>query len=239
LIDQINLIETRYFNDKPIIKLMNGHEIIHAVKQILAELPSHVKLVAAAKTRTMEEVNAAIEAGIRILGYNYLQEAEQMYTYVGRKARWHMIGHLQRNKVKKAVSLFDMIETVDSERLALAIDRHCAEINKTMPVLIEVNSGNEPAKAGVLPEDVPGLLRKIKNLANIEIQGLMTMGPIYADPEMIRPYFRKTKELFDMLAPDYNMHYLSMGMSDSYQIAIEEGANIVRIGTRLFGARSY
>ncbi len=211
------------------------------IAEILSLLPNGVKLVAAAKTRSLEEVEEAVEAGITILGYNYLQEAEEIYQGIGNKVQWHMIGHLQRNKAKKAVQLFDMIETVDSVRLAETINRFCEEANKIMPILIEVNSGRESNKNGVFPEKVDELVQQISTLKSISVQGLMTMGPYSGDPEETRPYFKATKEAFDRLSqtniPNVEMKYLSMGMSNSYQVAIEEGANMVRIGTLLFGDR--
>ena len=211
------------------------------VKQILSSLPRGVQLVAAAKTRTLEEVEEAVEAGIAILGYNYVQEAEEISRGIGDKVKYHMIGHLQRNKAKKAVELFDMIETIDSPRLAEAVNRYCGEADKIMPILIEVNSGREANKSGVFPEDVESLVHHISQLPFLKIQGLMTMGPFSGDPEDSRPYFKTTKETFDRLnrasIPNVEMKYLSMGMSNSYLVAIEEGANIVRIGTLLFGER--
>ena len=198
-------------------------------------------LVAASKTRTPEEVQAAIRAGIKVIGYNYLQEAEKIYQVISNQVKWHMIGHLQRNKVKKAVKLFDMIETIDSVQLAKMVDKQCALENKIMSVLIEINSGKESNKTGVLPEDVDELILKINDLLNLRVQGLMTMGPRFGNPEDARPYFKATKKVFDRLKkldiPDVEMKYLSMGMSNSYKIAIEEGTNIIRIGTRLFGER--
>jgi len=217
--------------------------IKQSVKQILSELPSGVELVAAAKGRPAEEVLEAIEAGIKIIGENYVQEAERVYQVIGNKAKWHFIGHLQKNKVKKAVNLFDMIETVDSVDLAREIDNRCAQIAKIMPVLIEVNSGWEEQKSGVLPEDAEPLVREISHLQNIEVMGLMTMGPRFGNPEDFRPYFTETKRIFDRIRsldlPNVEMKYLSMGMTNSYKVAIEEGANIVRIGTRIFGERDY
>lgn len=222
--------------------------IAERVKTILTSLPSHVLMVAAAKTRTPEEVQAALEAGVAAVGHNYVQEAETMRraltewaSQITRPARWHLIGHLQRNKAKRAVAIFDMIETIDSMRIAAAVDRHCAVITKTMSVLIEINSGRESSKTGVLPDEVEALARQIAGLPNVRIQGLMTMGPRFGEPEDARPYFRLTKGLFDGMAsanlPNVEMRYLSMGMSNSYQVAIEEGANVVRIGARLFGER--
>lgn len=211
------------------------------VARISNTLPPGVLLVAAGKTRTPEEILQALDAGITIVGENYVQEAENAHSVIGERARWHLIGHLQRNKVKKAVTIFDMIETVDSVRLARKIDEECAKLGCIMPVLIEVNSGREPQKAGVLPEDVGTLAGELAGLEHLKVEGLMTMGPRFGDPENARPYFKQTKKLFDELGSHRSsrieMKYLSMGMSNSYLIAIEEGANIVRIGTKLFGER--
>ena len=220
---------------------MTGIKTEDSVVKIINSLPAGVLLVAAAKTRTPAEVAAVIDRGIKIIGYNYVQEAEQMYQIIGNTVQWHMIGHLQRNKVKKAVKLFDLIETIDSWRLAESVDQHCADEGKIMPVLVEINSGKESNKTGVLPENVYEFVRKISELSNLRVQGMMTMGPRFGNPEDSRPYFKATKSAFDRLSqagiPNVEMRYLSMGMSNSYQIAIEEGANIVRIGTILFGGR--
>ncbi len=211
------------------------------VRRILAELPEGVQLVAAAKTRTPEEIRQAVEAGLEIIGENYVQEAEQAFQVIGNRVQWHMIGHLQRNKVKKAVRIFDMIETVDSMKLAREIDKSCRKIRKTMPVLIEINSGEETQKAGVMPGDAPGLIKEMSALENIRIVGLMTMGPFTGDPDDARPYFVKTKEIFEelkqMKLPRVEIKHLSMGMSNSYRVALEEGATMVRIGTNIFGQR--
>lgn len=213
------------------------------VRQVLKELPREVQLVAAAKTRQPAEILEAVEAGIKMVGENYVQEGEGAYRVVGSRVKWHFIGHLQRNKVKKAVRLFDMIETVDSLELAQEIDRRCAQIGKIMPVLIEVNSGREAQKAGASPENVESLAREISSLANIKLVGLMTMGPRFGNPENSRPCFQETKRIFERIKrlnlPDVEMKYLSMGMTNSYKIAIGEGANIVRLGSRIFGERHY
>jgi len=212
------------------------------VKLILSELPEGVELVAAAKTRRPGEILEAIESGVDIIGENYLQEMESAYRVIGRKAKWHFIGSLQKNKVGKAVRLFDMIETVDSLEIAGEIDKRCAQIGKAMPVLIEINSGRESQKTGVFPEDVDEMVKEILSYQNMKVAGLMTMGPMWGDPEDSRPYFRETKRLFDRIKslslPGVEMRYLSMGMTNSYRVAIEEGANIVRIGTKVFGERS-
>jgi pyridoxal phosphate enzyme (YggS family) len=211
------------------------------VQEILKELPHGVQLVGAAKTRSPEEIQEAIEAGLEIVGENYVQEAERAFEVIGNRAKWHMIGHLQSNKANKAVRIFDMIETVDSIKLARAIDKACRNIGKIMPILIEINSGEETQKAGVMPNEAVSLIKEIVSLGNIRIMGLMTMGPLAGNPEEARPYFQKTKALFDeiqtMGMADVEMTYLSMGMSNSYRVALEEGTNMVRIGTRLFGAR--
>lgn len=211
------------------------------VSKILEELPEGVSLVGAAKTRTPQEILKAVEAGLEIIGENYVQEAERAFQVVGGKVKWHMIGHLQSNKAKNAVRVFDLIETVDSIKLARAIDRACGKIDKVMPILMEINSGEESQKAGVMPEDAISLARDMSELNNIKLMGLMTMGPFAGDPEDSRPYFQKTKKLFkeikEMGLPGVEMKYLSMGMSNSYKVALEEGANVVRIGTKLFGER--
>ena len=211
------------------------------VSQILSELPDGIQLVAAAKTRKPEEILEAVEAGVKIIGENYVQEAERAYEVVGSKAKWHFIGHLQKNKVKKAVKIFDMIETVDSVELAKEIDKRCAQIGKIMPVLLEVNIGREEQKSGVFPENTKQLAKEISALPNISVMGLMTMGPLSGNPEDSRPYFVEMKKLFEKMKnlnlPNIEMKYLSMGMTNSYKIAPEEGANIVRIGTKIFGER--
>ena len=212
------------------------------VKKILSEIPEGVEVVAAAKTRNAEEILEAIEAGITKIGENYVQEAAAVHEKVGNKAQWHFIGHLQSNKVVQVVPICDMIETVDSVKLARKIDKYARLISKIMPILIEVNSGRESQKNGVMPEDVEQLIREIEQLPNIKVMGLMTMGPFTGDPEDARPYFVETKRIFEHIKalniPHIDMKYLSMGMSNSYEIAIEEGANIIRIGTKLFGPRA-
>jgi len=211
------------------------------VKHLLKEIPANVILVAAAKTRTPEEILEAVDAGIEIVGENYVQEAERAFSSIGRKAKWHFVGHLQRNKARKAVKIFDLIETVDSVNTAKEIDKRCSAINKIMPVLCEVNIGKEKTKSGVAPEETENLIRDISSLKYVKVMGLMTMGPRFGNPEDARPYFKKTREIFErikkMSIPNVEMRYLSMGMSNSYRVAIEEEANIVRIGTKIFGLR--
>ena len=215
--------------------------IYERVKRLLDEIPEGVSLVAAAKTRTTREISEAIRAGVTLIGENYVQEMQAIHEAVPDRAQWHFIGHLQTNKVRKIVEIADMIQTVDSLHLAREIDKRCAGIGKVMPVLIEINSGREPQKAGVMPEDTEELVRRISTLPNLAIQGLMTMGPLAGDPEEARPYFLATRAIFEKLrenpVPNTEMRLLSMGMTNSYRVAIEEGSNMVRIGTLIFGPR--
>jgi pyridoxal phosphate enzyme (YggS family) len=214
-------------------------QITESTKRILDSIPPGVTVVAAAKGRTSEEVESVVNAGITNVGHNYVQEAQPMIQTLGDKATWHMIGHLQRNKVKKAVSIFNFIETLDSLRLAKVINKYCKAAGKVMPLLIEINSGQEKSKTGVLPKMLDDFVSNLAGMKYIHIQGLMTMGPRFGNPEDARPFFQETRKAFERLAnlPNLDMRYLSMGMSNSYPIAIEEGANVIRIGTKIFGER--
>jgi pyridoxal phosphate enzyme (YggS family) len=211
------------------------------IKRIEQELPANVTLVAATKGRSVEEIKQAVQAGIRIIGENYFQEAEKKYRELKGQVKFHYIGHLQKNKVKKAVEIFDIIQTVDSWEIAEEIDKRSNLIGKMMPVLIEINSGKEKNKSGCYPEEAQNIIKKISVLRNIRIKGLMTMAPFFEDPEKDRPFFKLTKELFDKInslkMPNVHMEILSMGMSCSYKVATEEGANMIRIGTGIFGPR--
>jgi hypothetical protein len=212
------------------------------VSRILAELPAGVELVAVVKGHRPVEIQEAVEAGVTILGENYVQEAERVCHSIAGRVKWHFIGHLQKNKVKKAVAIFDMIQTVDSVPIAREIDETCAQAGKTMPVLIEVNSGREDQKWGVLPDEAASLVGEISPLHNIRVIGLMTMGPRSGDPEQSRPYFAATRKIFEGIKqlnlPNVEMRRLSMGMSNSYRVAISEGANMVRLGREIFGESS-
>lgn len=209
-------------------------------ERLLAGLPAGLTLVAAVKGRTVEQVREVLLAGVKHIGHNYVQEAEAMRPLLTEPVQWHLIGHLQTNKARQAIELFDIVETVDSLRLAQELDRRCAVAGRIVPVLIEVNSGGEESKTGVLPRDLDELLVGVSTLANVRVQGLMTMGPRFGDPEDSRPYFRATRAAFDRLAgvglAHVEMRVLSMGMSNSYVVAIEEGANMIRLGSRLFEA---
>ena len=219
---------------------MASQSVKQNVAKLLAELPDGIEVVAAAKARTPEEVLEAVQAGVKIIGENYVKEAKEAYELVGKRAQWHFIGTLRKHNVRKAaLEVFDMIETVDSLEIAREIDKKCAQIGKIMPILIEVNSGREPQKSGVLPDDAERLVREIAGLGSIKVMGLMTMGPSFGNPEDFRPYFVETRRVFErikgLMLPNVEMRNLSMGMTNSYKVAIEEGANIIRIGTRIFG----
>lgn len=217
------------------------------------KIPDNVTIVLAAKTRTVEEIVEAIEAGTTDIGQNYVQEAAAMHKALGSRAKdvtWHMIGHLQTNKINRALPVFDVIQTVDSLDKAIAIDKRVEAAGKSiMPVYIEINIGNEDSKAGINPEEhepfedyMEGLVVNMSGLAHLRLAGLMTMGPRFGNPEDTRPYFSRTRKVFERLKalalPNVDMRYLSMGMTNSYRIAIEEGSNMVRIGTAVFGERT-
>lgn len=215
--------------------------IAQRVQELLKELPAGVDLVAAAKTRTPDEVLKAVDAGVKIIGQNYINETDRVYPVIGDRVTWHFIGQLQRNKISRIATLFDMVETLDSLEIAGVLDRECLAAGRKMPVLVEINSGREQQKSGVMPEEAVEFICQLGSLSHIKVTGLMTMGPQLEQPEQYRPYFRLTRNLFDEIAAmglaKVEMRYLSMGMTDSYRVAVEEGANIVRIGSKIFGPR--
>ena len=221
--------------------MMRPEEIARRCEEILRRLPAHVTLLAAVKGRSPEEIRAAIRAGIRHVGENYVQEAERKRPLVPEPASWHMIGRLQRNKARRALQVFDWLETLDSLPLAQRLERLLSQQDKKLPVLVQVNIGREPQKAGVPPEDVPEFVREVASLSHLEVRGLMAIPPIPQRPEDSRPYFREMKRLFDGLAaekiPGVAMEVLSMGMSADWEVAVEEGATMIRLGTALFGPR--
>lgn len=203
------------------------------IQQIKEQLKG-ITLVAATKGKTVEEISKAISAGITIIGENYVQEAVEKHHQLAGKAAFHLIGHLQKNKVSKAVKIFDMIQTVDSLPIAQKINEECAKINKNMPILIEVNIAGEKNKTGCALEDVERVAASISKLTHLPLKGLMAMGPALADAEELRPYFKRMKIIFDKIQKEYNVSVLSMGMSDNYPVAIEEGTTMVRIGKKIF-----
>jgi len=203
--------------------------------------PASVKLVAVSKTVPAESVLEVLEAGHGLFGENYVQEAREKIQTVGRdRTRWHFIGHLQRNKVKYVFDLFDMVETVDSLRLAQEIDRRAQRAGQRMDILIEVNISGEETKSGIDPAAIIDLVRGISRMEGLRLKGLMTMPP-FLEPEQVRPYFTALRRLRDRLRdeaiPGVELEELSMGMTSDYETAIEEGATIVRVGTGIFGPR--
>jgi pyridoxal phosphate enzyme (YggS family) len=206
--------------------------------------PEDVRLLAVTKTVSMDRIREAISSGQRLFGENYVQEAAKKLESLGglyHEATWHFIGHLQRNKAKLAVQLFDCIETVDNLKLARALDRHAKAAGKRLSVYIQVNVAQDPKKSGLSPEELPIFLTEAAELSGIEICGLMTMPPWEPEPESLRPWFRALRVLRDEmnagLGPIPGLKELSMGMSQDFETAIEEGATVVRIGTALFGRR--
>ena len=205
--------------------------------------PGDVTLLAVSKTHSAESIQQAIAVGVTDLGENRVQEAETKIPEVGRKAaRWHLIGHLQSNKARRAVELFDVIHSLDSVALARRLDRVCGELNRgALPVLIQVDLGDEQTKSGAAENEVPKIVEALKQSQLLRLTGLMTLPPYFDDPKDARPFFCKLRELRDKLgalgAFGDQTGELSMGMTHDFQIAIEEGATIVRIGTAIFGTR--
>lgn len=201
-----------------------------------------VRLVAATKTVTVEHIMEGVQAGLSILGENRVQEALSKITaFTQTPVQWHFIGHLQRRKVRSVMGLFDVIHSVDSLELAQEIDRRAGEIGRQQNVLLEVNIGKEPTKSGFSPDDVLRLIPTMAQLSHTRIKGLMAIPPPTADPDSARPYFRQLHDLARQVAaldlPAVRMEELSMGMSNDYEVAIEEGATLVRVGSAIFGAR--
>lgn len=199
-----------------------------------------VRLIAVGKMQAVDRIGEAAEAGVTAFGENYVQESEEkIRAYPG--LEWHMIGKLQGNKVKKAVSLFSWIQTIDSTRLLSEVSRRCGEAGRGMPVLLEVNLGGEPGKSGILPNDLPGLVEGAGALPGVRVAGLMAIPPLAERPEESRPWFARLRELLEACRgrgpAGRNMTELSMGMSHDFEVAIEEGATMVRVGTAIFGSR--
>lgn len=228
--------------------LSRVREQIENVALAAGRNPGEITLVAVSKTFPVALMIEAASAGASDLGENRVEEAADKIPAVDRslgkgKIRWHLIGHLQRRKARDAVALFDMIQSVDTLRLAETIQRHARELDREMPILLQVNVGSDPNKFGFSFEQRDSFFReveKIVGLGNVRVQGLMTIGPLVATAEQARPFFRDLRLLRDSLAqkfPQANWHELSMGMTDDYAVAIQEGATIVRIGRAIFGQR--
>jgi pyridoxal phosphate enzyme (YggS family) len=202
--------------------------------------PEEIRLVGASKTVDVDRIRAAIEAGITILGENYVQEAKKKIEVLEKPVSWHFIGHLQKNKAKYAVKLFEMVQSIDSTALAEEMDRRAGQVDRKMEVLVEVNLSGEGSKWGVGEDITLPLVSRINELENLSFRGLMTMPPWFDDAEESRPYFVRLRKLAERIEREglHSGHLeLSMGMSNDYPVAIEEGATIVRVGTAVFGAR--
>ena len=222
----------------------NYGSIVHRIGEAAEKCrrnPEEIKLLAAAKAQSVESIQAASAAGVTLLGENYVQEAEEKRKTIRGSVEWHMIGHLQRNKVKAAVALFDLIESLDSVALARELDKEGSKQGKKVRAFVEVKLSDEESKSGILVDEVEGLLRAAADLSHLSIEGLMTVPPFRDNPEEVRRYFRLLRELQTTLCgraiPNVHLKELSMGMTHDYPVAIEEGATIVRIGTALFGPR--
>lgn len=204
--------------------------------------PETVRLVAVSKTVPADRVREAVQAGITLLGENYIQEArEKIDALQDMDVSWHFIGHLQSNKAKYAVRLFDMIHSVDSLKLARELDKQAAKNAKVQDILIQVNTGKEASKSGVYEEEAQALVRQAGRMEHLSVKGLMTLPPYFNAPDKVRPYFRALRELRDRIQaealPGVSMDELSMGMTGDFEAAIQEGATLVRIGTAIFGER--
>ena len=201
---------------------------------------SEITLVAVSKNVTRERILEVLKHGVTEIGENRVQEAEVKFEQIPKEVKRYLIGRLQTNKVNKAIRLFDMIQSVDSFKLAQQIVRRCEQ--KAMPILVEVNTSGEKSKSGVAPDETLDLLRQLAVLERVQIQGLMTIGPLTENRNLIRESFRNLRELFqeaeNIDSAHCHMKYLSMGMSSDFEIAIEEGSNMIRIGTAIFGARN-
>jgi len=204
--------------------------------------PSTVRLVAVSKTIPVDRVKEAIEAGVTVLGENYIQEAREKFNRLATyPVSWHFIGHLQSNKAKYAVRLFDLIHSVDSLKLARELNKHAQKNAKIQNILIQINISKESSKFGADAATVLDLMNPVRNLENLSVKGLMTMPPFFNDPEKARPYFSALRNLRDRIRqeapPEITLDELSMGMTGDFEVAIQEGATLVRIGTAIFGER--
>ena len=228
--------------------LLNLKEIyrkmVHAAMRAGRE-PSEVKLIAVTKTVDVALIRKAVDVGLREFGENRVQEAQKKVNcnelnVIGERIHWHLIGHLQKNKAKASVDLFDMIQSVDSFELAEIISKEAERADKTQRLLLQVKLSDEESKYGISKDKLPLLIERTGNLRGLKVEGLMTIPPYFDDPEKARPFFRELRQLRDKAAhAGLRLPELSMGMSNDFEVAIEEGATMVRIGTAIFGERSY
>jgi pyridoxal phosphate enzyme (YggS family) len=203
--------------------------------------PDSVKLVGVSKTVDVDRIKEAVSAGLQILGENYVQEARDKIRELASPVSWHFVGRLQTNKAKYAVKLFDLIQTVDSFRLAKELNHRAQPLGRTIPIIIQVNLAGESTKGGVNPTECLSLIKQVSTLENLRVRGLMTMPPFFDQPERARPYFAQlrklSQEITEARVPGIEINELSMGMSGDFETAIEEGATLIRVGTAIFGER--
>lgn len=222
---------------------MDQSYILKNIENIFKEIPDYVYLIAVIKDRSINEIELCLKGGVKILGINYVQQGEKIYTLLKDKVDLHLIGHLQKNKINKALKIFNMIQTIDSIEIIEAIENRLKNEDNKIPVLVEVNIAKEKNKFGVLPENLFSLFSDLSKFDKILVMGLMTMGPNTDDKSVIRKYFKETYNLYDQLRKmklrNIEFKFLSMGMSDSYKIAIEEGSNMIRIGRKIFLEQNY
>lgn len=225
---------------------MNLKEIHHKVSlaaQKANRKMQDIQLIAVTKTVEPEVIEEAISFGVTDVGENKVQELVRKYEIIGEKVKWHMIGHLQKNKVKYIIDKVTLIHSLDSYDLAVEINKRAQKIQKVIHCLLQVNISGEESKYGIDPNEAEELLHKISKLKNVKIMGLMTMAPYTEEPEEVRKFFKMLKELSLDISrkniENIDMTYLSMGMSNDFEIAVEEGANLIRIGSKIFGERNY
>jgi pyridoxal phosphate enzyme (YggS family) len=227
---------------------MEIEENIRSLRENIARIaekvkrnPEKIEIVAVSKTVEVERIKEALKCGIKIIGENKVQEAEEKFCKISEKFGKHLVGHLQTNKVKKAIGLFDMIQSLDSLKLANEISKRALEGGKVMDVLVEVNTSGEESKFGLKPDEVLDFVKNISELKGIKVKGLMTVGLFTSDIQKARPCFKSLKGIFERIKTEnilgIDMKYLSMGMTSDYEVAIEEGSNMLRIGTAIFGER--
>ena len=219
------------------------NRIADSISRRKPEYKDDVLLVAVTKNHDIYAMREAIDAGVTDIGENRIQEAKDKYETLDRQVTWHLIGHLQTNKAKQAVKMFDLIHSVDSLHLAQAINKAAADMDKVQKVLVQVNLAQEASKSGIYEDGLLELLHQVDDMPNLQLMGLMCIAPNYEDVEECRPLFADMKNIFDRIKDiqwkKANIKYLSMGMTHDYTIAIEEGANVVRVGTGIFGPRQY
>jgi PLP dependent protein len=221
--------------------LRRVHDRVAAAAVRSGRTPSDITLIAVTKTWSSDVVQQVVDAGAVDLGENRVQEAQEKVDRVSGRVAWHLIGSLQRNKVKTALSIFSLIHSVDSLRLAVEIGKQAALLGRDIPILIQVNTSGEVSKSGVSPDAALGLVGEISGLRGLRIEGLMTIGPYVSDPEQVRPFFAALRNLRERILDAHlegvSMAALSMGMTNDFEVAIEEGATMVRVGTAIFGSR--